>query len=585
MGESLPLSQAQRGDGRFPLADERSPLLSYEDEYGFLPRSAVDHSPPSYTDWLGRPACDRDLGGWKCSACLICAYGFGVWMTIGVLSNLVVFLVGEWGWSNVSGATTVNTLSGTIYLIAFFTGALTDAYIGRAWTCIICQSLVVVCFFCATSILWVSRSLTSADALRIAFIVLLYTFMVLTGPVLVNLTTLGADQLMSSEHKELYFKLLSITYTVGSLLATWVVTYVDEAGLWVLGYWICTACGVLAAALVWVIAPHCRVYKVSGNMLIRIVQVFVAAWRRRFLPDCNEGHIPHGCQESKCVSCPSIQRTSGANLMSFLDKAAVLSSTDPKLNEPNPWHIWSVQQVQDLKTLLRVIPIGISFTFLTGTSALVTSLFEEQALVMDRQVTPWLILPPASLNFFSIAGALFIGFLNAFGGARWIGHLLRCCQGSRYGENASPLQMQGLGLVGSCWRLKTVSENGSLLSILWLVPQTLIIGASMHINVASSFDFFYREAPDEMRMASNCILFLFHGCGNFVNSILVATVTTITTTGGQKGWIPSDLNDGHLDYFYWFYASLLLVILCIHVAYASYYAQTKKLQPIYHRFS
>ncbi|KAH7373046.1 hypothetical protein KP509_17G034600 [Ceratopteris richardii] len=445
------------------------------------------------------------------------------------------------------------------------------------------------CFFCATSILWVSRSLASAAALRIAFIVLLYTFMALTGPVLVSLTTFGADQLMSSEHKELYFKLVSITHTVGSLLATLVVIYVDEAGLWVLGYWICTACAGLAAALIWVAAPHCRIYKVPRNALIRIAQVFVAAWRRRFLPDCNEGHFPNGCQESKCVSYPSIQRTSGSNLMSFLDKAAVLSSTDPKLNEPNPWRICSVQQVEDLKTLLRVIPIGISFTFLTATSALVTSLFEEQALVMDRQVTPWLILPPASLNFFSIAGSLFIGFLNAFGGARWIGHLIRCCQGSRYGENASPLQMQGLGLVFciigtafaavvECWRLKTMSEDGSLLSILWLVPQTLIIGASMHINVASSFDFFYREAPDEMRMASNCVLFLFHGCGNYVNSILVATVTAITTRGGQQGWIPSDLNDGHLDYFYWLYASLLLVILCIHVAYASYYARTKKLQ-------
>ncbi|KAH7373039.1 hypothetical protein KP509_17G034300 [Ceratopteris richardii] len=173
-------------------------------------------------------------------------------------------------------------------------------------------------------------------------------------------------------------------------------------------------------------------------------------------------------------------------------------------------------------------------------SALVTSLFEEQALVMDRQVTPWLILPPASLDFFSIARALFIGFLNAFGGARWIGHLIRCCPGSRYGENPSALQMQGLGLVfciiGTAfaavveyWRLKTMSDDRSLLSILWLVPQTLIIGASMHINVASSFDFFYREAPDEMRMASNCVLFLFHGCGNYVNM----TAIQITSTGSM----------------------------------------------------
>ncbi|KAH7373034.1 hypothetical protein KP509_17G033900 [Ceratopteris richardii] len=420
--------------------------------------------------------------------------------------------------------------------------------------------------------------------------------MILSGPVLVSLTTFGADQLMSNEHKELYFKLVSITHTLAQLLATLVVTYVDEAGLWILGYWICTACAGLAAALIWVPAPHCRIYKVSKNALIRIAQVFVAAWRRRSLSDCNEGHIPNGCQESKCFSDPSIQRTSRANLMRFLDKAAVLSSTDPKLNEPNPWRICSVQQVEDLKTLLRVIPIGISFTFLTGTSALVTSLFEEQALVMDRQVTSWLILPAASLNFFSIAGALFIGFLNAFGGARWIGLLIRCCQGSRYDDSPSPLQMQGFGLVlciigtafaaaVECWRLKTISEDGSLLSILWLVPQTLIIGASMHINVASSFDFFYREAPDELRMASNCILFLFHGCGNYVNSILVAAVTAITTRGGQKGWISSNLNEGHLDHFYWLYAFLLLVILCIHIAYASYYARTKKLQTLYRRFS
>ncbi|KAH7373036.1 hypothetical protein KP509_17G034000 [Ceratopteris richardii] len=574
MGESISPSQVQRGDRRLPLADEHSLLLSCEDKDGFAPCSTVDASPPAYTDWLGRPACDRDLGGWKCSACFICAYGFGVLMTTAVLANLVVFLVGEWGWSNVSGATTVNTLSGTGFIIAFFTGALTDAYIGRAWTSIICQTLAVVCFFCATSILWVSRTLASAAALRTAFIVLLYIFMVLTGPVL----------------------LVSITHTVASLLATLVVTYVDEAGLWVLGYWICTACGGLAAALIWVAAPHCRIYKVSRNALIRIAQVFVAAWRRRSLPDCTEGQMPNGCQESKCFSDPLIERTAGANLMSFLDKAAILSSADPQLNEPNPWRICSVEQVEDLKTLLRVIPIGISFTFLTATSALVTSLFEEQGLVMDRQVTSWLILPPASLIFFSIAGALFMGFLNAFGGARCIGSLIRCCQRSGYGENPSALQMQALGLVlciigttfaavVECWRLKTMSQDGSLLSILCLVPQTFIIGASMHINIASSFDFFYTEAPDEMRMASNCVLFLFHGCGNYVNSILVATVTAITARAGRKGWISSDLNEGHLDYFYALYASLLLVILCTHLAYANYYARAKKLQPIYNRFS
>ncbi|KAG9140352.1 hypothetical protein Leryth_018513, partial [Lithospermum erythrorhizon] len=99
------------------------------------------------------------------------------------------------------------------------------------------------------------------------------------------------------------------------------------------------------------------------------------------------------------------------------------------------------------------------------------------------------------------------------------------------------------------------------LSIFWKIPQFALLGVA--------------ESPDAMRSLSSVLNLIIVAFGNFSSSIILTIVTTITTRGGNAGWIPDNLNEGHLDYFFWLLAGLSLVNLLIYVVCAKHYKLKK----------
>ncbi|GFY98936.1 similar to NITRATE TRANSPORTER 1.8 [Actinidia rufa] len=59
--------------------------------------------------------------------------------------------------------------------------------------------------------------------------------------------------------------------------------------------------------------------------------------------------------------------------------------------------------------------------------------------------------------------------------------------------------------------------------------------------------------------------------GNYVSSMLVNMVMGITVRGNSPGWIPEDLNDGHMDRFYFLIAALTAADFVIYVYCAMWY--------------
>ena len=59
--------------------------------------------------------------------------------------------------------------------------------------------------------------------------------------------------------------------------------------------------------------------------------------------------------------------------------------------------------------------------------------------------------------------------------------------------------------------------------------------------------------------------------GNYVSSFLIAIVMKISTKGDILGWIPGNLNLGHLDRFYFLLAALTTANLVVYVALAKWY--------------
>ena len=68
---------------------------------------------------------------------------------------------------------------------------------------------------------------------------------------------------------------------------------------------------------------------------------------------------------------------------------------------PNPWRVCTVTQVEEVKQVLRVMPIWLSNTIVGITyPALVTTYFTKQGRTMDRHMGPHFQIPPASLQGF-----------------------------------------------------------------------------------------------------------------------------------------------------------------------------------------
>ncbi|KAG2311844.1 hypothetical protein Bca4012_026334 [Brassica carinata] len=64
--------------------------------------------------------------------------------------------------------------------------------------------------------------------------------------------------------------------------------------------------------------------------------------------------------------------------------------------------------------------------------------------------------------------------------------------------------------------------------------------------------------------------------GNYVNSLMVNIVMAITARGNSHGWIPEDLNEGHIDWFYFLIAILAAINFVFYLVFAKWY------QPISH---
>lgn len=138
------------------------------------------------------------------------------------------------------------------------------------------------------------------------------------------------------------------------------------------------------------------------------------------------------------------------------------------------------------------------------------------------------------------------------------------------------LAMVAAGSV-ECYRLKYAQkdcihcEGSSSLSIFWQIPQYALIGASEVFMYVGQLEFFNAQAPDGLKSFGSALCMTSISLGNYVSSLLVTMVMKISTVDHMPGWIPGNLNIGHLDRFYFLLAALTAVDLLVYIACAKWY--------------
>lgn len=375
-----------------------------------------------------------------------------------------------------------------------------------------------------------------------------------------GLAALGGDQFDLPKDRNTFYNRLFVAGTIGEIFALTVVTYIEDGGQWALGYWICT--GAVGIGVFCLVGMRGVKYKARENPFKTILHVFVAAMNKCKVDVPAD---PHALFEAN----KGAGRLVHTNKFRFLDKAATISNEDVDgLHVSSPWRLCSVQKVEEVKSLLSILPMWATLLCKAAATSQLTSLFVEQGDVMDAMVGSFEVAP-ASMTLFNMLAR--IVFAMAFDL-----HARRAATSTR---SSSPAFIQiGIAYVAAVLSMLTAAlvetirlsyaHAGTTLSILWLVPQYALEGVALVCGVVGEADFFYSAAAPGIRSLTSSLPVLSRGLGSYISSILVTLVASITTAGGQAGWIASDLNEGHLNYFFLLLASIMFLAFLIFLALA-----------------
>ncbi|WOH13788.1 hypothetical protein DCAR_0933299 [Daucus carota subsp. sativus] len=91
----------------------------------------------------------------------------------------------------------------------------------------------------------------------------------------------------------------------------------------------------------------------------------------------------------------------------------------------------------------------------------------------------------------------------------------------------------------------------------------------------AQLEFFNAQKPNGLKSFGSALYMTSISLGNYVSSLLVIAVKKISTTDQVPGWIPGNLNYGHLDRFYFMLAGLTAMGLVAYIFCDKWYKNIK----------
>ncbi|CAH9090539.1 unnamed protein product [Cuscuta epithymum] len=386
----------------------------------------------------------------------------------------------------------------------------------------------------------------------------------------------GADQLDRKDNPrnqrvlESYFGWYYTSTAVSILIALTAVVYIQDHMGWKVGFGIPAVLMLLSVTLFLVASPLYIKRRSSRNLLKSFLCVFVAAFKNRHLPFPSHLSLYHGSRGSETI-LPT-------HRLRFLNKACIIKKgEDVKANglPTNPWDLCSVEQVEELKALIRVIPLwstGIMISINMSQSAFPLL----QANSMDRHVTKRFQIPAGSFSMFTvIALTLWVvlydrAILPLASKIRGKPVHLRTKTRMGIGIFLSAMAMLYSGIIEHV-RKREARKQGLLdnpqaivaMSAMWLIPQHCLSGIAEAFNAIGQTEFYYSELPKSMSSIASSLFGLGMAVANLLASVILSTVDHITNESahGNESWVSNNINKGHYDYYYWLLTVLTLINL------------------------
>ncbi|KAH0697881.1 hypothetical protein KY285_015041 [Solanum tuberosum] len=369
----------------------------------------------------------------------------------------------------------------------------------------------------------------------------------------------GADQLDNKENPnnkrimESYFNWYYATIGMSTIVATTLIVYIQDAFGWRIAFLLGSSMYIKVGAI--------------ESLFTGFFQVLVAAVRKRNIDlPVNRANYYHQSPESESQALTSSFRC--------LNKACMIEDPERDINPDgfasNPWRLCSVEQVVSLKSLLRVVPMW-SSNIMVQLSLNQFSFATLQTKTMDRHIFSDFEIPAGSFSVFMVITlVMWIAFYD---------RVLMPIKARYTGQpgGLSPVFHMGIGLVlsAAAMVLSAITEGirrgiaidqkdpqdspNINMSAMWFVPQYVLLGLADAFNAIGLVEFLYSELPKSMSSFVVAIFTLGMSVAGFFGSVLVNVVDSVTSYGGGVSWLSSNINNGHLDYYYWLLAFLNVV--------------------------
>ncbi|KAK3013630.1 hypothetical protein RJ639_010256 [Escallonia herrerae] len=510
---------------------------------------------------------------------------------IGTLSNLLVYLTIVFNLKGITATVLLNVFNGTTNFATLLGAFLCDTYFGRYKTLGFASitSFLGLLLIDLTAIIkklhpprcgseegskcvgptpWQMAFLLSGFALMVAGAAGIRPCNLAFGADQFNPNTQSGKRGINS-----FFNWYFFTLTFAQMVSLTLVVYVQSDISWAIGLGIPTAF-MLVSCVVYFTGTKIYVkVKPEGSPFTNVAQVILVAVKKRKLKLPQQpwlslfNYVPSKSMNSKLPYTEQFRN---------LDKAAIVTREDqikPDGSPANPWEVCSIQQVEQVKCVMRVIPIWAAGIVYHIAVAQQQQYVVFQALQSNRHFgNSKFQIPAATYPIFSMLSLTI--FLPIYD--RALVPTLRRLTGKEGGITI--LQRMGAGIFLSVLaslvsafveeRRRNVAltkptlgfqpHRGQVSSMsgLWLVPQLSLIGLAEALTSIGQVEFYYKQFPENMRSVAGSFFFLGLAASGYLNGFLVSIVHWTTEGAATRNWLPEDLNKGRLDYFYYLVTAL-----------------------------
>ncbi|XP_047317686.1 protein NRT1/ PTR FAMILY 2.7-like [Impatiens glandulifera] len=519
-------------------------------------------------------------GGWITIPFIIATMAGLTLAAGGWINNLIVYLITEFNVASIDATQIFNVVNGCSAMFPILGAILADSFLG-------CFSVIwISSFFSLLGIILLTLTATvnnlrpvpcvhDESALcegpsKVQYAVLYVAITLATiglGGTRFTLATMGADQLDKPKQQQSFFNWFIFTLYTSSMVSVIAIVYVQDNVSWGLGFGLCVAANLVGLALFLLGGRLYRRVKPQGSPFAGLARVVVAAIRKRRTSGSSDSeryyNFMHKRPQEELGADPT-----PSSFFKFLNKAALKTDGDVNADGSiaNPWKLCTVQQVEDLKVLIKLFPLWSTGIFLATPLAIQSSLAVLQALAMDRHLGHHFKIPAGSMFVFVLMSVSLTIILLDRLLYPLIKHLI--------GRSTTPLERIGVGhfinvlsmavsaLVESR-RLKESALKPMSMPVLWLAPQLVLAGIGEAFHFPGNSGLYYQEFPDSLKSTATAALAMFIGIAFYLSTAIVGVLRRSTD------WLPDNIDQGRMDIVFWLLFGIGLLnfgyyLVCAH---------------------